>query len=40
VPTKRRELEGEDSGNWVTYFDGAQSREGLGADILMFSLTG
>jgi hypothetical protein len=30
LPTKRREIEGEDPDNWVAYFDRAQSCEGLG----------
>jgi hypothetical protein len=37
---KRRELREEDPDNWVAYFDGAQSYEGLGVGMLLVSPTG
>jgi ribonuclease HI len=40
VSARRSEPEKEASGNWVAYFDGAQSREGLGTDVLLVSPMG
>jgi hypothetical protein len=40
VSVRRSEPEKEASGNWVAYFDSAQSKEGLGAGILLVSHTG
>jgi hypothetical protein len=37
---ERRELGEEDPTNWVTYFDGTQSREDLEGGVLLVSPTG
>jgi ribonuclease HI len=37
---RRQEQEEEDPSNWVAYFDGAQSWEGLGVGVLLVSPTG
>jgi hypothetical protein len=40
TPTRRQEPEKEAPDNWVAYFSGAQSREGMGASVLLVSHTG
>jgi hypothetical protein len=40
APLEKSESKEEASANWVTHFDSAQSREGMGAGVLLVSPTG
>jgi hypothetical protein len=40
APLERSESKEEASGNWVALFDNAQSREGMGAGVLLVSPIG